>query len=262
MGQVVDKDSMDGPEQERVDCPLEGLKSNGRHVGVLWIFEEILDQFAIVDEEPQEASDTEDNEEEEKEYDGYICHFVAEVEAEEGLALVEEVEGKLFDVALVDDEEEHSWEWVFPQVLWQSVVEEDLEDHHQDEVDGDCERQLEEEKVKIVGEEPNSIVVSLKVEGIGVVFLVIEWFHQVLIESNILLADVSLAFHEKILHELSLLIGHLVDVVEKDFWFLSEVVVVLDDGRWESWLDDEVWPEGVEGGVDGLTCYQGDQESA
>ena len=108
MGQVVDKDSMDGPEQKRVDCPLKGLKSNGCHVGVLRIFEEILDQLAIVEEEPQEASNTEDNEKEEKEYEGHVSHFVVEVDAEEGFALVEEVEGKLFDVALVDDEKEHS----------------------------------------------------------------------------------------------------------------------------------------------------------
>ena len=194
---------------------------------MLRIFKEILDQFAIVDEEPQETSNAEDNEEEEKKYDCDIGHFVVEVDAEEGFALVEEVEGELFDIAFVDDEEEHSWERVFPQVLWQSVVEEYFEDHHQDEVDGDGEGKLEEEKVEIVGEESNSIAISLKVEGIGVILLVVERFHQVIIESKVLLTNVGLAFHEKTLHELPLLIGNFVDIVEKNLWFLGEVVVMV-----------------------------------
>ena len=105
VGQIVDKQGVDGSEEEGVDRPLEGLEGDCLHGGLLGVLEEVFDQLAVVEGEPEQPPDAEDDEEEEKEDDGHVGQLVAEVEAEEGLALVEEVEGELLDIALVDYEE-------------------------------------------------------------------------------------------------------------------------------------------------------------
>ena len=215
MGEVVDQQGVDGSEEKRVDRPLEGLKGDSLYGGLLGILEEVLNEFAVVEGEPKQPPDAEDNEEEEKEDEGDVGQLVAEVEAEEGPALVEEVEGELLDVPLVDDEEEHAREGVLPDVLRQPVVEQQLEHHHEQHVYDDGEGQLEEEEVQVVGEEAHPVAVLAEEEGVGVVLLVVEGLDQVLVEGDVALADIGLAAGEEGLHELALLVGHLVDAGEQ-----------------------------------------------
>ena len=174
MGQVVDQQRVDGSEEEGVDRPLEGLEGYCLHGGLLGILEKVLHQFAVVEGEPEQPPNAEDDEEEEKEDKGHVGQLVAEVEAEEGLALVEEVEGELLDIALVDDEEQHAREGVLPDVLRQPVVEEQLEHHHQHHVDQEGQGQLEEEKVQVVREETYPVAVPAQEEGVCVVLLVVQ----------------------------------------------------------------------------------------
>lgn len=56
--------------------------------------------------------------------------------------LWEKIEGKLFDISLVNDEQKNSVERVFSEVLWNSVVEQSSEDKGQYNVNQDTSGKL------------------------------------------------------------------------------------------------------------------------
>ena len=126
---------MDGPEEERIDWPLQWLQDNCLHGVLLGVFKEILDQFLVVECEPKESSDAEDYENEEEVDHDDVRNLMSEVDAEESFALIEEIEGKLLHIALVDDEEKHPIKRIFPEVFWDTIVEQCLEDQWNEEVD-------------------------------------------------------------------------------------------------------------------------------
>ena len=101
---------------------------------------------------PNESTHTEYDENEEEEKHEYVGQFMTESPAEQISALWEEVEGKLFHISFVDDQEYYSWERVFSEELWDAVIEEGLEGKIHQYVDEDAAWELIKEEVEIVGE--------------------------------------------------------------------------------------------------------------
>ena len=134
--------------------------------------------------EEEESSNWEDDHDEEEVDHDNIADFVSKVDTEEISAFAEEVEGKLFDISLIDYEKEGAIEGVLPDVLRDAIVEESLEYWCKDEVSQEGERQLEVEEVKVVCKESEPILVSAQDEGVSVFFLFVKSFFQIIIELN------------------------------------------------------------------------------
>ena len=67
--------------------------------------------------------------------------------------LWEEIEGKLFHVSLIDDQEYDTWEWVFSEELRDAVIEEGLEGKIHEYIYEDTAWELIEKEVEVVSEE-------------------------------------------------------------------------------------------------------------
>ena len=83
---------------------------------------------------------------------------MSKVNTEEVSALSEEVEGKLLNVPLINNEEEDAIEGVLPDVLRYAIVEEKPEDTGKDEVSGEGKGKFKEEEIEVVGEESQTIL--------------------------------------------------------------------------------------------------------
>ena len=156
---IVNQQSMDAAEEKRKDRPFKGFDEDCLHVSLLWVLKEVLHQLSVVEGEEEESSHWEDDHDEEEVDHDHVRYLVSKVDAEEVSALSEEVESELLDVSLIDNEEEDAIEGVLPDVLRYAVVEEESEDAGKDEVSGKGKGKLEEEEVKVVGEEPQTILI-------------------------------------------------------------------------------------------------------
>ena len=107
---------------------------------------------------------------------------MGKVDTEEIPALVEEVEGELFNVSLVDNEEEGAIEGILPDVRRDAIVEENPEDAVHDQVRDEGHWELEEEEVKIVAEETKTVRIPAQYEGICVFFLLVKSILQIFVE--------------------------------------------------------------------------------
>ena len=97
-----------------------------------------------------------------------------QVYTKEVSALVEEEKSKLLHIALIDDQEQNAIEGVLPDVLGDAVVEESPEDQQEDGVGQENERQLVEEKIKVVGEKTHTVLVLVQQVSLCVVMLVVD----------------------------------------------------------------------------------------
>ena len=98
---------------------------------------------------------------------------MGKVGAEEVLALREEVEGELLYVSFRNDIEQNPIEGVFPDVLGDPEVEEELEGQRKQEVGQEDHRELVVEEFEVVGEESQSLRIFVKRVNISVFFLVL-----------------------------------------------------------------------------------------
>ena len=172
--QVVDQERVNGPEQQGVGRPFEGLEDHCLFAVVPAVLQEVLDEFLVVKVEPEQSADAEDDQEEKEEDHGHVEQLVGEVEAEEVPALEEEVEGELLDVPLVDQHQEQPEEGVLSEVLGDPVVEESPEDQRQKDVGDDHPGQFVVEEVEIVAEEREAVGVFLQEKGVSVVLFVVK----------------------------------------------------------------------------------------
>ena len=104
-------------------------------------------------EEEDEPSNWENYHDKDQVYHHNIWYFVSKINTKEVLTLSEEVESEKLNVSLIDDEQKNSIEGVFPDVLWDSVVEEELKYEVKSHIDYKWHRKLKEEEVEVVGEE-------------------------------------------------------------------------------------------------------------
>ena len=98
---------------------------------------------------------------------------MVEVSTEEVLALQKEVEGKLFDVSLIHQEENGQVERILPQVFRYSVVEQSVKDKRKNIVDDKSWDQFVVEEVKVVREESNSVLVFFQEVRICIFYLLL-----------------------------------------------------------------------------------------
>ena len=119
---------MNASEHQREDRPFESLEHDGPEPEAIPVLHEILHELLVVKAEPDEPTDREDDQQEEEKNHEDMRHFVRNVPAEEVSALAEEVEGKLLDVSLVDDEKNQPVEGVLPEKLGDPEVKEHFED--------------------------------------------------------------------------------------------------------------------------------------
>ena len=68
--------------------------------------------------------------------------------------LWEKIEGKLFDISLVNDEQKNSVERVFSEVLWNSVVEQSSEDKGQYNVNQDTSGSSYKKNSRLLAKKP------------------------------------------------------------------------------------------------------------
>ena len=102
---------------------------------------------------PNKSTHTEYYDYEEEEKHEYVGQFMVEGPAEQISALWEEIEGKLFHVSLIDDQEYDTWEWVFSEELRDAVIEEGLEGKIHEYIYEDTAWELIEKEVEVVSEE-------------------------------------------------------------------------------------------------------------
>ena len=113
-------------------------------------------------------------------------YFMRKSSTEEIFALREEVEGKLLNISLVNNQDKDSIEGIFSDIPTDPIMEEKFEQKWHNDVDNRNKRELVEEELKIVGKETNSIrifqhylrccVISLIVNGVeNIMVEIIDW---------------------------------------------------------------------------------------
>lgn len=75
-------------------------------------------------EEPQKTTDRENKHQEEEVNHDNIGNFMRKVNAKQRFTLTEEVEGKLFDISFIYNEEKNPRKGILSEVLGDAVVEE------------------------------------------------------------------------------------------------------------------------------------------
>ena len=96
--------------------------------------------------------------------------------------LWEEIEGKLFHVSLIDDQEYDAWERVFSEELRDAVIEESLEGKIHEYVDEDAAWELIEKEVEVVGEETQPVWIFGNYISWSVIELMIKIFKSFVVE--------------------------------------------------------------------------------
>jgi hypothetical protein len=153
---------------------------------------------------------------------------MSESRTEKVLALFQEVESELFDVALINDEEYDTVERVFAEVATQPIVEKDFEHQGEEEVSDKQHWDLVVEEIKIVGKETNPVAVTTQEEISGIDLLPVQGIKQIVIAIVDVLADRIgvVAALKKVLREVALFELESVDVGQQDVGIVAELVVV------------------------------------
>jgi hypothetical protein len=125
-------------------------------------------------EEPKKPTDREDDQHEEELQHKDVRELVAKVSTEKVPALAEEVKGELFDVPLVNDEQKNAAKSIFSDVFGYAVIEKQLKEEDQKEVRRKGDGQLIDEKVKVVGEETQTVKVPAEDEPVRIVGFLVE----------------------------------------------------------------------------------------
>ena len=115
-----------------------------------------------MEEEEHKPSNRENHKKEEEIYHENILNFVREICAEEVFALHEEVEGKLLHIPFIDNENEDPVQRVFPDILGDPKIEEELEDEQKKKINGKDDGELVIEELKVVGEESHPLSIFLQ----------------------------------------------------------------------------------------------------
>jgi hypothetical protein len=123
--QGVNEQGVSAAEEQGAYWPFKRLDHDCLYADALIfrVFEEILDELAVVVEEPKEPADREDDQHEEEVQHKDVRELVVEVDTEEVSALAEEVKGELFDVSLVNNEQKNAAKCIFSDVFWYAVIE-------------------------------------------------------------------------------------------------------------------------------------------